>query len=143
MTIVKTLEHSRFLRFAVVGSFGFLVNELALFIAMNALHLGRYGAPAVSFLCTVTFTWWGNRMLTFKEHARKGWAMLGEWAEYVTSNSVGLAVNYGVYFVVLRFAPWPPSIPDALHPYVALAFGTLAGLIFNFTLASRVVYRSG
>jgi putative flippase GtrA len=135
--LLDTIRHSRFLHFAVVGTAGFMVNEVVLFLALNVLHLGRYGAPAVSFLCTVTFTWAGNRFLTFKQHARQGWGMLGEWAEYVVSNSVGLVVNYGIYSAVVTFAPAPFN-----SPYLALALGTITGLAFNFTLASRVVYRS-
>ena len=133
-----TLLESRFFRFALVGGAGFLVNEAALWFALNVLTLGKYGAGIFSFLCAVTFTWWGNRMLTFRDEAASGAsAMLREWAKFVAANSFGFAVNYGVYAGLIAFAPAPLN-----NPYVALACGTAAGLVFNFVLSQRLVFRS-
>ena len=137
MNFLERLTESRFLRFAAVGSAGFFVNEAALYIALNWLALGRYGAPVFSFLCTVTFTWWGNRTLTFTEHAHGGRSILREWASFVAANSVGLAVNYAVYSAAITFAPIPLN-----NPYIALGLGTIAGLAFNFTLSKRFVFVS-
>jgi len=136
-SLAKTLEQSRFLRFAVVGGAGFVVNEAALWIALNLLHLGKYGGGLFSFLCAVTFTWWGNRMLTFRDQAAQGArGMAVEWAKFVAANSLGFAVNYGVYAGCVAFAPTPLN-----SPYVALALGTIVGLVFNFTLSQRLVFR--
>jgi putative flippase GtrA len=127
---------SRFLRFAIVGGFGFLVNEAALWLALNLLHLNKYGAGLFSFFCAVTFTWWGNRLLTFRDAAAHGArAMLEEWAKFVAANAFGFAVNYGVYAACLAFAPSPLN-----SPYVALGLGTIAGLVFNFTLSQKLVF---
>lgn len=136
MTLLARIRDSRFLRFALVGGMGFFVNEATLYIALNGLMLGRYSAPIFSFLCTVTFTWWGNRLLTFADHAR-GAGMVREWASFVAANSIGLAVNYAIYSAIITFAPAPLN-----SPYIALAFGTLAGLIFNFVLSARFVFRA-
>jgi putative flippase GtrA len=131
------LAESRFLRFAVVGGAGFLVNEAALWFALDVLSLGKYGAGIFSFLCAVTFTWWGNRMLTFRDEAAVGAsAMLREWAKFVAANSFGFAVNYGVYAGLIAFAPAPLN-----NPYVALACGTAAGLVLNFALSQWLVFR--
>ena len=137
MTLFERVQASRFLRFAIVGGAGFFVNEATLFVALNWLLLGRYSAPLFSFLCTVTFTWWGNRLLTFTDHAHDAAGMLREWASFVAANSIGLAVNYAIYSAVITFAPAPLD-----SPYIALAFGTLAGLIFNFVLSARFVFRA-
>lgn len=136
MTLLARIRDSRFLRFALVGGMGFFVNEATLYIALNGLMLGRYSAPIFSFLCTVTFTWWGNRLLTFADHAR-GTGVVREWASFVAANSIGLAVNYAIYSAIITFAPAPLN-----SPYIALAFGTLAGLIFNFVLSARFVFRA-
>ena len=132
------LAESRFLRFAVVGGAGFVVNEAALWFALNVLSLGKYGAGVFSFLCAVTFTWWGNRLLTFRDEAAVGaGAMLREWAKFVAANSFGFAVNYGVYAGLIALAPGPLN-----NPYVALACGTAAGLVLNFALSQWLVFRS-
>jgi putative flippase GtrA len=134
----EKLRQSRFLRFAAVGAAGFAVNEAALYIGLNVIGLGKYSAGIFSFLVAVTFTWWGNRTLTFRaEAARGGMAMLEEWIKFVLANGIGFLVNYGIYAGLITFAPAPLG-----NPYLALACGTVAGLLFNFSLSRRLVFRS-
>jgi putative flippase GtrA len=132
-----TLLQSQFLRFAAVGAAGFVVNEIALAAMIKLIGLDPYSGQIVSFLITVTFTWWGNRTLTFRgeaQHAPRG--IVEEWAKFVAANALGFAVNYCVYASLVRFAP-----PPANSPFLALAAGTIAGLAFNFTLSKRLVFR--
>jgi putative flippase GtrA len=131
------LTNSRFLRFALVGTAGFLVNEAALWVALNGLHAGKYAAGLIAFVVAVTFTWWGNRQLTFRDRAVHGRAIIVEWAQFVLANGLGFAINYSVYASLITFAPLPFGIP-----YVALGFGTVAGLLINYVLSSRVVFRT-
>jgi len=138
VTAIARLKESRFLRFAFVGGLGFLVNEAALYFALAVLGFGKYGGGVFSFMVAVTFTWWGNRMLTFRDEAARGGAAIArEWATFVAANSIGLAVNYAVYAGMIALAPAPLN-----SPYIALAFGTVAGLAFNFVMSSRVVFRT-
>jgi putative flippase GtrA len=128
---------SRFLRFALIGAAGFAVNEAALWLALHVLRLDPYAGGVFSFLVAVTFTWWGNRNLTFRAHAALGGrAMLAEWLKFIGANGVGFFVNYGVYAALIAFAPKPLG-----NPFVALAVGTLGGLAFNYVLSSRLVFR--
>lgn len=127
----------RFIRFAAVGTAGFLVNEAALWFALRALRLGPYAGGIFSFAVSVTFTWWGNRTITFPERAASGARPIArEWAKFVAANSIGFAVNYGIYASLIGLAPRPLS-----NPFIALACGTIAGLAFNFAASSKVVFR--
>jgi putative flippase GtrA len=130
------LYRSRFLRFGFIGGLGFFVNEAALFVMIQGIHLNRYTAQIPAFFVAVTFTWWGNRMLTFRDHAAKT-SLVREWAKFVAANGLGAIANYALYVSLLRFAPSPANIP-----YVALAAGTLLGLVFNFTMSKRFVFRA-
>jgi putative flippase GtrA len=125
---------SAFLRFALVGIAGFIVNEAALWIALHVFHLGKDAGWFFSFVPAVTFTWWGNRSFTFREHASRGAsAAFREWLRFVVTNSFGALVNLAVYEVLIHFA--------AADPPLALACGVLAGLAFNFTLSKKLVFR--
>jgi putative flippase GtrA len=125
---------SAFLRFALVGAAGFVVNEAALWIALRYLHLGKDTAWFFAFVPAVTFTWWGNRSFTFREHASTGArAMLHEWVRFVTTNSFGALVNLVVYELLIHLT--------TASPLLALACGVLAGMVFNFTLSKRFVFR--
>ena len=111
------LATSRFLRFALVGAAGFFVNEAALWLALRALRLDPYTGGVLSFLAAVSFTWWGNRRLTFRAHAATGArAMLAEWLKFVAANGLGFVVNYGVYAGLIALASNPLD-----NPFLALA----------------------
>ena len=136
--LIAKLWSSRFLRFAAVGGAGFFVNEAALLLAKELLHAGDKLSWFIAFAPAVTFTWWGNRTITFHEHKSTGHAgMLGEWARFVATNSLGAVANFAVYALLIGYAPWPLKVP-----YVALFFGVLVGLVFNFTLSKKLVFRN-
>ena len=127
---------SQFLRFALVGAAGFLVDAAILALGLNVAGLGKYSARAISFLCAATFTWAMNRRFTFPESAAaQGQAK--EWARFVAVNGVGGLVNYGTYAALVTFAYTPFS-----NPFVALAFGSLAGLVFNFFGSKHLVFKA-
>jgi putative flippase GtrA len=130
------LLQSRLLRFGLVGGAGFLVNEAALFAIIALVHIGPKLAQIPAFFVAVTFTWWGNRVLTFREHAATT-SLFREWGKFVAANGLGAGTNYALYLSLLSFAPYPANIP-----YIALAAGTLLGLAFNFTLSKRFVFRA-
>jgi putative flippase GtrA len=132
---LKRLHEIRFLRFGLVGVGGFVVDTSVLWLMLHVVGLDKYSGRGVSFMAAVTFTWWGNRVLTFRDRAvRQG--LFREWATFVTANAVGGVVNLGVYTALVSFAP-----PPASNPFLAVFAGVLCGLLFNFTLSSRVVFR--
>ena len=136
MTIAERLYGSRFLRFATVGSAGFVVNWLALAAALRFAHLDKYSGWFAAFLVAVTFTWWGNRTFTFRDSAaRQG--LVGEWATFLVANSLGAMANFAVYSGLVTFVA-----PPLGYPLVAVAVGTLVGLVFNFVASRRFVFRS-
>jgi putative flippase GtrA len=132
------LPDSRFLRFAAVGGTGFFVNEGTLVLAHGLLHAGPRVSWFIAFVPAVTFTWWGNRSLTFPDQASsEPIGMLLEWARFVATNGLGAAVNFAVYSTLVSLASNPLS-----SPYVALPIGILAGMVFNFTLSKKLVFRA-
>jgi len=137
--ILRRLSASRFVRFAVVGGAGFFVNEAALAVAHELFGVGPRAGWFIAFVPAVTFTWWGNRKLTFADKASSHHiGILAEWARFAATNSLGAAANFAVYALLIGAAPWPFNIP-----YLALAIGILVGLVFNFTLSKRLVFRGG
>lgn len=137
---LRAAIRSPYLRFGLVGSCGFIVDETLLTILHYVLGLDRYSARAISIFCAATFTWWGNRNLTFAEHAATGGSreLAREWFKFMLANGVGALVNYATYTLFVTFAPGPLG-----YPLVATAIGVGIGLIFNFTLSKRFVFNAG
>ena len=132
----KRIHEIRFLRFALVGTGGFVVTEFALYLALHLLHFDKYSGWFASFLVGVTFTWWGNRTLTFRDRAAAS-GLLREWFAFLIGNSLGAGANFAVYFILVTFAPKP-----FCDPLLALVAGTVVGLGFNFIVSSRFVFRA-
>lgn len=121
------------LRFAAVGTAGFVADVLVLYLCL-ALGLGYYAGRAVSFLAAVWVTWQLNRRYTFASPSgRSAWA---EWSRYLVAMLGGGVVNYLAYSAVVSFAPGLPFLP-----VVAVAAGSLAGMFVNFSSAKFLVFK--
>jgi len=135
---IAALARHPFIRFGLVGAGGYVVDNLVLALDTHFLKLDPYSGRALSIFAAMTFTWIGNRYLTFPEHAAHGSvrAIAQEWLKFIGANSVGAVVNYVTYALLVAYAPTPLG-----NKYVALVCGVGAGLVFNFTLSKRLVFR--
>lgn len=136
----------QFVTFALIGVGGLFVDMAALAAALHLMGLDPYGGRVFSYLMAATFTWYMNRQFTFTEVSRRG--AIRQWARFLAANAVGALVNYGVYVLVLNTAPWVitavglwPGLFTGLLPYAGVAAGSISGLIFNFVLSKKLVFR--
>ena len=136
MTLLRRLAKIPLLRFAVIGALGMPVDWGVLQLMVH-WGTGPYLGRLISWLCAATFTWAGNRYLTFAAARSRGLvATWREWGRFLAANAVGGLVNIGLYSVLVRFAP--PPLNDLT---MALVLGVLLGLLFNFTLSRKLVFR--
>lgn len=143
-----TQQTSRqFATFALIGVGGLFVDMASLFVALHALGLDPYGGRVFSYLMAATFTWYMNRQFTFTGISRRG--AIRQWARFLAANGVGALVNYAVYALVLQIGPrvinaiglWPDLL-NLLLPYAGVAAGSVSGLVFNFVLSKKLVFRN-
>ncbi len=126
-------SYRRLLAFAVVGTIGFLVDAGIVF-GLTGLGMSPFVAQAIAFAAAVTVTWFGNRSWTFRDNVGR-FGLKEEWLRYVSANAVGWCVNNGVYGGLVLAAPFALR-----NPVWAVAAGSLAGLVFNYTAARRLVF---
>lgn len=124
----------RFSNFLGVGALGFLVDAGTFALALERLALSPYAARLASFVAAATFTWMLNRRYTFAD--RRSDDQTAEFGRYALASTLAGAVNIGVYFAALFVTG-----PDWHWPYLALAAGVGAGLLVNFLLYDRIVFR--
>lgn len=113
---------AQFLRFALVGFVGFIVNGGIVFVL--APHTGPLFAQLAAFPAAATATWLLNRRYTFGASPRPLWQ---EWGRYIAANGVGWLANNGVYVLAVELFPAVHG-----HPVFAVAAGSVAGALLNF-----------
>jgi putative flippase GtrA len=123
-------------RFSLVGAAGFAVDVAVLYLLSRA-GIDLYSARACSFVAAASFTWIGNRLLTFPSASASRRRLTGDWFLYLGAMTLGGLVNYGSYALLITYVP---VFHD--HPWLAVAAGTAAGLLINFTIARNLLYRS-
>ena len=133
---VSWLSKIPILRFGVIGALGMPVDWGVLQLCVH-WGAGPYWGRVISWLCAATFTWAGNRYFTFADQRSRSFTgTIKEWGRFLAANAVGGLVNVGLYSVMLRFAP--PPFNDLNLAFVS---GILLGLVFNFFLSKKVVFR--
>ena len=78
---------SQFLRFALVGVAGYLVDATVLTVLVEAANVDRYSARAVSFICAASTTWWLNRHFTFAKNPEQRVAR--QWLAFLLVSTDG------------------------------------------------------
>jgi putative flippase GtrA len=121
----------QFLRFAIGGCIGFCVDATVLYVSIYFLQTGPYLGRAISYICAATSTWYLHLTFADGRSDRK----FREWLRFAVLNSIGGAVNYGVYVVALRSVAH-----GALEPLFSLALASLVGLLVNYSLSRRWVF---
>lgn len=123
---------SQFLRFALVGVIGFVLDSGILTVLVSILGLNPYGARVISFTAAVLGTWLINRRWTFGERQLTRASMGSEYMRYMAVQILGAASNLCIFVFALRR---DPSL--LRYPVIPLALGAAAGLVVNF-VGSRV-----
>ena len=126
----------QFQRFLAVGTLGFVVDFLVLYLAVNALGLHTLAGRVVSFLVAATVTWKANRHFTFASKAPVvPGAAAREWLRYLMTTAIGGAINIGVYLCWLTMFGQSNA-----NLFLAVVAGSGVALIFNFLLSKYVVF---
>ncbi len=130
-------EFERFLKFAIVGAIGMVVDLSTLTMAREWLHLPLELAVAVGFTLAVisNFTW--NRLWTFPESRER--PIRSQLAQFFAINAIGLGINEVVVAALHplfnKFVHDPPGYMGAK----VIAIGIV--LFWNYFVNRRWTYK--
>ncbi|MFT9359132.1 GtrA family protein [Acetobacter okinawensis] len=124
----------RFLKFGVVGSLGFIWDTGAVYGLRP--FIGLTAATLIAYFFAATLNWILNRLWTFRGMGHHDHPVL-QWLRFLSANSLGFFLNRGTVYTL--FYAFPLCIR---HPVIALAAGSFAGLIANFKLSQKMVFRA-
>lgn len=119
--------------FGVGGAIGFIVDAGIVQLLVSKADANPYIARFFSFVCAATATWLFNRRFTFGD--RGGHSLPGEWVRYMMAMSLGFAMNYSTYALVIYYSAFVHDWPS-----IAVAAGSLPGSLVNFMTARQWVF---
>ena len=126
-------ETSRFLKFLVVGAFGFLVDTGSLSVFVFWFSMNRVIAKGLAFSLAVVSNFIWNRLWTYPDSRSK--SVITQVAQFSLVSVVGLGINLVVFNWADRFASRWGSF-YAL--YVAQAAAVGVALFWNYA-ANRII----
>lgn len=146
--LTNSRERQRFLRFAVVGAVGAVVDFGVANALRRFLNIPLVPAGTVSFICAVlsNFTW--NRYWTYPDSRSK--AVLRQLMEFAVVSVAGLMIRVPIlhfleppvvrFFVVLPFR-FAVLTPQDLGANFTLAIAIVVVMFWNFYVNRYWTYR--
>jgi len=123
---------NRFLSFGIVGALGAIV-DLFVFLALLRTGVSAWFAAGAAIWVAMTSNFELNRRLTFADR-NQSWGRT--YVAFCLSCLVGAFVNAGVRVGLMTFVAWFNA-----NAWGAALGGILGGMLFNFSLCERFVFR--
>lgn len=144
-------------RFACVGSIGFLVDVATMFFL--SFYIAAIPARGIAFWTAASSNWWLNRKITF--NAADKAKPMRQWGYFLATSCIGFIPNWGCYWLLMQFvdteqlSAWLTNQSAELSylliktfpieitwPFISMIPGVLLGMLTNYLLADRWVFHS-
>ncbi|GBQ99048.1 hypothetical protein AA23498_3400 [Acetobacter nitrogenifigens DSM 23921 = NBRC 105050] len=129
----RLAKMQRFLKFGLIGSLGFLWDTGTVYALRPIIGLGL--ATLAAYFVAASLNWLANRLWTFRGVGLDEHPVL-QWLRFLTANSLGFLLNRGAVYLLFYLEPFCVQ-----HPVTAIAVGSLTGMLANFNLSQRLVFR--
>lgn len=132
-------ERARFLRFAVVGAIGAVIDFGTMNILVNLVHFPLVAAGTISFIAAILSNFLWNRYWTYPDSRTK--PLIRQLLQFAFVNTLGLAIRIPILAYVepvllglFQSLPFriPILTPDFLADNITLAFAVLVVMFWNF-----------
>ena len=143
--IYNPRERTRFLKFAVVGVFGAVVDFGTANFCVYVLSAPLVVAGTISFIAAIisNFTW--NRFWTYPDSRSK--PVLHQLAQFTVINAIGLGIRVPILHflepVLKRFfnsLQFPVLTPDFLSKNFTLVIAVIIVMFWNFFVNRYITY---
>lgn len=137
-TIIDSRERTRFLKFAVVGAVGSVVDFGVMNLLTRAFSMRLVYAGTISFICAVINNFIGNRYWTYPESRSRH--ILHQLGMFFVVNAIGIAIRIPILHFVepplegafARMSAFGSISPDVLAKNATLALAIGIVMLWNF-----------
>jgi dolichol-phosphate mannosyltransferase len=113
----------RFIAFSIVGALGFAVHVLVLSLTFKTLQRSFIESQTIAAVVAMTFNFFVNNILTYRDVRLRGWRWLRGWAAFVAACSLGAIANVGIASYLYR---------EDKGWLVAAVAGIVVGAVWNY-----------
>jgi dolichol-phosphate mannosyltransferase len=136
----------RFIKFALVGASGTIVNLCAFLSFARVLGLRDWRISALATLFANLTNYVFNNAWTFVDRGHRGWSLLRGYLTYLGFSVVGISVSTLTFAGLTRaYHTYLHTVQPATESYIlALGFqfvAILVGTVFNYELNKRFTWR--
>lgn len=122
----------RFVMFVAVGTLGVVVHVAVLGVGSEILGASFVVAQSVAAVAAMTFNFFLNNSLTYRDRRLRGWGLLGGLLSFYAVCSVGAIANVGIAdFLFIENYSW----------WLAGMAGVLVGAVWNYAATSVFTWR--
>ena len=137
--LYDTRERTRFLKFAVVGTIGAIVDFGIANLLVYGIQVNLVAAGTISFICAIISNFVWNRFWTYPDSRSK--SIVSQFIQFVVISVMGLAIRvpilkFGEPLLLRLFESLPFQIPlftpDFLAKNFTLAIAVIIVMFWNF-----------
>ena len=121
----------RFVAFCIVGALGVAVHFSILTLLFQFEHAGFLQGQATATVCTMTFNFALNNVLTYRDKRLRGMRWLRGWLSFNIACSLGACMNVGL-------ATYLNEATGAR--YLAALAGITVGAVWNYAVTQRLTW---
>jgi putative flippase GtrA len=145
--IRDTRERTRFLKFAVVGTMGAVIDFGIANLLVYAFHVSLVVAGTISFICAIISNFIWNRFWTYPDSRTK--SIVSQFLQFAAISVMGLAIRvpilkFGEPLLLRLFESLPYQIPfftpDFLAKNFTLAIAVIIVMFWNFFVNRYITY---
>jgi dolichol-phosphate mannosyltransferase len=121
----------RFVAFCIVGALGVAVHLTVLSLLFQFAQLGFFAVQAIATVCTMTFNFAVNNVLTYRDKRLRGMRWLRGWLSFNLACSIGACMNIGL-------ATYLNQVSGTR--YLAAIGGIAVGAVWNYAVTKRLTW---
>ncbi|KAA3614880.1 MAG: GtrA family protein [Calditrichaeota bacterium] len=132
---IRNQRSKRFLRFAMVGLVGFIINNFILWITYEVIELSLFISSPLAIAVAILNNFILNNFFTWKVNiSNRKYSFLQSLWRYYLSASIAGFVNYTILLVL--------TIQFNFYYLAANITGILAGMMINFLVSEKWTFSS-